>query len=417
VSGRIEARDQWLVDELARLAVSVTGFDPEAIRPRAVERVLESLLQAGWNRQAVTDSITRQDPSLVQSLRQVAVVGETFFFRQPEHFELLAHQVIPELLAQNSGQLRAWSAGCASGEETYSLAATLHAAVPSDRQSALKVLGTDLLESNLEMARRGHYRARALRRAGPVLFPTFEDASGAELRVLPDLKYRTRFQQHNLLDPAPLQAGRGFHVILCRNVLVYFAKEAIRTVLRYLVEALEPGGVVMFGTMDLNDAPERLRRIGSPELQVYRRPLPFESGVPTTRTRSPEVQEAAASSTPVRRAPESPKSTAETKGEGKPEEPIAVHLRALTHIERGEHGTANQILGELCEQAPEYVPGLMERALLCMRSGQHSHAVRLMRQVRDRVEGLPAEQIISGPEPLPVQFYTDSAHAFLQRHG
>jgi chemotaxis protein methyltransferase CheR len=96
----------------------------------------------------------------------------------------------------------------------------------------------------------------------------------------------------------------------------------------------------------------------------------------------------------------------------RPPEPVALHLRALVHIERGERKIAEQALDEL---PPDYVPGILERALLHVRGGQPTAAASLMREVLRRTEKLPPEEILAGPEPLPVSFYRDSAKTFLER--
>jgi hypothetical protein len=97
-----------------------------------------------------------------------------------------------------------------------------------------------------------------------------------------------------------------------------------------------------------------------------------------------------------------------------PPEPVAIHLRALVHIEHGERQVARAALDELCTLAPGYVPGLLERALLHVRSGERAAAGALMRDVLRRTEGLAADEMLAGPEPLPVSFYRESAERFLR---
>jgi hypothetical protein len=101
----------------------------------------------------------------------------------------------------------------------------------------------------------------------------------------------------------------------------------------------------------------------------------------------------------------------------RPPEPIAIHLRALVHIERGEKKTVEKELVELTKQVPDYVPGILERALLHVRLGERSAAAQLMREVLRRIDKLPADELLAGPEPLPVSFYRESAQAFLRSRG
>jgi len=97
----------------------------------------------------------------------------------------------------------------------------------------------------------------------------------------------------------------------------------------------------------------------------------------------------------------------------RPAEPVALHLRALMHIERGEKKRAEKELTDLARQVPDYVPGILERALLHVRMGEKSAASKLMREVLKRIEKLPGDEVLAGPEPLPVSFYRDSAQTFL----
>jgi SAM-dependent methyltransferase len=278
----------------------------------------------------------------------------------------------------------------------------------------VEVLGSDLLERNLAVAEGAVYSPRAVRPSGPVLHPTFVEATGSSpgnhLTVRPAVREAVQFLPHNLLEPLPApQAapqGRGFDIILCRNVLVYFHPEAVRLVARHLVEALKPGGLLVTGTMDFVSAPAGTQLVGPPELQVFRRIEPAPEARVVAR---PERSTSPVSAPP---GPVPPAATPETAPE-----PIALHVRALTHVELGEHKEAESLLTELQRHAPEYVPGVMEQALFCVRRGDHARAVALMREVLRRVEGLPADDIVDGPEPLTARFYQDSVRAFLERHG
>src|SRR5207253_3624295 len=130
-----------------------------------------------------------------------------------------------------------------------------------------------------------------------------------------------RFELHNLLEAPP---GGRYDLILCRNVLVYFSPEAVRETVLHLVSALAPGGAVLFGPMDLPAPPAGLSLGGPPELQVYRLPGPAQ--------RRTSVKAA-----PAREPPPAP-----VRAPPQPPEPVALHLRALVHIERGEKAVAQR---------------------------------------------------------------------------
>jgi chemotaxis protein methyltransferase CheR len=147
----------------------------------------------------------------------------TGLFRDPEQFELLEQQVLPGLLGSRNG-FSAWSAGCSDGSELYSVVLILQ------RLGALarsRLLGSDLSDGRVELARRGAVVSAAVRReARPVL----------------------RWERRDLLrEPPPPGA---FDLVLCRNVTIYFEPPAQRTVYVKLAAALGPGGVLMLGTCE-----------------------------------------------------------------------------------------------------------------------------------------------------------------------
>jgi chemotaxis protein methyltransferase CheR len=322
-------------------------------------------------------------------------VGETYFFRHPEQFRWVAGRLLPALLESGRTSITAWSAGCATGEEAYSIAACLLDLLPFPRTATVEVLGTDLLERNLAAARKAEYGSWSRRPSGPLLHPAFEDAERDRVAIARAVREVTRFEEHNLLEPPPGQ----FDLIFCRNVLVYFSPEAIRTAVRHLAKALTPGGALLFGPMDVSEPPPGLVPADPAELQIFRRP---EAGTGPKAARPP--------ARPAAPRPQAVISIPRPR----PPEPVALHLRALVHIERGERKRAEKELNDLGLQAPDYVPGILERALLHVRQGEKTAASTLMREVLRRIEKLPENELLPGPEPLPVSFYRDSAQTFLK---
>jgi chemotaxis protein methyltransferase CheR len=390
MSARLQLDDRVL-DRLTECAARWTGFSRDAILPDAIRRAAHSL---GAAPEELMERSAAHDPEVVHALCQAVSVGETFFFRHPDQFRWVAGEFIPELLAGKRASVRAWSAGCATGEEAYSIAACLLESMP--REASVEVLGTDLLERNVSAARKGVYGAWSRRPSGPQLHPLYCEEPGGKARIEERVRQVTRFELHNLLDRAP---SGPFDLVLCRNVLVYFSPEAVRAAVHHLVEALAPGGAVLFGPMDLPETPRGLVLTGPPEMQIYRRPGPQQ---PLARPRATKEE-------PPPPAPHRPRTP--------PPEPVALHLRALVHIERGEKAVAQRALADLCAQVPDYVPGILERALLHVRQGQRAAAAQLMREVLRRTERLPLDEELPGPEPLPVRFYRESAATFLRGAG
>jgi chemotaxis protein methyltransferase CheR len=382
--------DDAAIDRLIDCASAWTGFSRDAILPDSIRRAAAQLGAP----EVVLPLAVRDDLSVVHALCQAVSVGETYFFRHPEHFRWIASEFLPAFLSAPRASVRAWSAGCATGEEAYSIAACLLDLLPWPRTVSVDVLGTDLLERNLDAARAAHYGAWSRRPSGPLLHPIFEDPSRERVRVDARVREVTRFAGHNLLEEPP---GR-FDLIFCRNVLVYFSPDAVRSVVRRLAGALAPGGALLFGSMDIPEPPPGLVRTGPAELQIWRR----ADGIAARKPR-------AAAAPPAPSLPLPPRLP-----QSRPAEPVALHLRALVHIERGDRKVAEKELNDLARKVPDYVPGILERALLHVRMGEKSAATTLMREVLKRTEKLPEGELLPGPEPLPVSFYRDSAQTFLR---
>ena len=375
---------QHALQRLTEYAAEWTGFSPDAILPDAIRRAAGSL---GGTAEELVARAAAHDRAVVHALCQAVSVGETFFFRHPDQFRWVANELVPELIAAKRTDVRVWSAGCATGEEAYSIAACLLEAMP---RASVDVLGTDLLERNLKVARDGVYGAWSSRPSAPPLHAMLREESSGKTAVNDRVRRVTRFELHNLLDEP---TGGPFDLVLCRNVLVYFSPGAVRAVVTHLVDSLAADGALLFGPMDLPEIPRGLSRCGAPELQIYQR-----RGEPPSRARSVFPRRDAV-------AP---------RAQQPPAEPVALHVRALVHIERGDKAVAQRALAELGALVPEYVPGILERALLHVRQGERAAAAQLMREVLRRTDTLRLDDELPGPEPLPVRFYRESAATFLR---
>ncbi|HEY2031344.1 MAG TPA: CheR family methyltransferase [Myxococcales bacterium] len=380
------------LDRLAKHAAAFTGFSREAILDAALRKAAEQLERSFGTEEEVLSRASRRDREVIEALCQAVSVGETFFFRQPEHFRWIAGRLALLWAQEGRSEIHAWSAGCATGEETYSLAACLLDLAPPGAQ--VSVLGTDLLERNLAAARDGTYGSWSRRVSGPMLHRVFADDTAERASVLQHVRNVTLFQRHNLLDPPP----GIFDVVFCRNVLVYFSPEAARTALRNLTQAVAPKGALFFGSMDVTQGVPGLHLARPTELQIYGHEAPE---LLTTPKAVPKL----AVPPPVK--PPKPL----------PFDPIALHVRALEQIESGELKRALADLEELSRKAPDYLPALLERALLLKRGGERTAAAQLMREVLRRAEALLPDQVVQGPEPLLASFYRESAVAYLRGTG
>lgn len=397
--------DDLTLRQLACAVAEWTGFQPEAILPRALERAAASLARTPGETAHLISRAAARDPVLVRALCEAISVGETYFLRHPEHFRYLESNLLPRW---QGGVLKVWCAGCATGEEAYSLAACLGAYQESVPAFRFEVLGTDLLERNIEVARAGIFRLWSLRLAttGPLPYRLFE-AMDERLVIRRELRERVRFAAHNLLEPPP---GGPFDLILCRNVLVYFAPEAARRVRGQLRGALAESGEILLAPMDLSEPFEGLELVGVGELQGWRHPR-ATAAAPSTWPATSAVPRPQ----PHPRCPRLPPPPPEPAEVAAPSfEPVALHLRALAELERGRRRAAEELLRTVHDRDPSYLPAALELALLWARQGCHRAAEALMRDLQRRAEALPTEARVAGPEPLSASFYVEAARAFLQ---
>ena len=174
--------------------------------------------------------------TLVEAVR----VGESSLFRHKPQIAALLDLVVPVLRARGKRTVRVWSAGCASGEEPYTLAIVLARALPDH---AIEIHATDMSAEALEVAERGEYPLDDLEDV-PVEWQDAFEVDGNVIRVRQELKRLVTFERANLLDVA---APRGCDMVWCRNVLIYFSPEGRKRALDRLLGATLPGGFVFVG--------------------------------------------------------------------------------------------------------------------------------------------------------------------------
>lgn len=205
----------------------------------------------------------------LETLLEAVRVGETRFFRHPAQVDALVHEVVPGLIANRErGVIRAWSAGCASGEEAYTVAMVLADIVPASGVR-VSVLGTDVSAQAIEVARRGEYPAHALAHVPERLRASafVPSGDGAMVRVAPAISRLVAFEQKNLLDSGP----RDIDILWCRNVLIYFDRDARARVVASLLASLSDHGVLFVGSSEALGDEHEVEVVRSSHGVMYRR--------------------------------------------------------------------------------------------------------------------------------------------------
>lgn len=186
----------------------------------------------------------------IPNLIAVLTTNVSHFFREAHHFDMLRDRILPPLIdrAAAGGAIRIWSAGCSTGQEPYSIAMTLADLWPACIRHDVRILATDIDTEVLKAAREASYPAAAvaaiperLRRA--YLSPAGDGSDRAS--VVPDLRAMVHVRQLNLIAPWPMR--RGFDVIFCRNVVIYFDQATQEKLWQRFAEMLPSGGHLMIG--------------------------------------------------------------------------------------------------------------------------------------------------------------------------
>ena len=221
-------------------------------------------------------------PEEIGPLQAALSIKVTGFFRNRSCYAFLRERVVPELLDRahlREGRVRVWSAGCATGEEPYSLA-SLFAAELGDRDDVeVQITATDVDADALSEAEAGRFHAVAILDLAPGDAARHFDADAdGTLTPRPNLREMVTFRRESLLDPFEREE---LDLIVCRNVLIYFSIEHQQTLLTRFAEATSAGGYLVLGRVErLLGGARKMYEVASARDRVYRR-------APTTQREHP----------------------------------------------------------------------------------------------------------------------------------
>jgi chemotaxis protein methyltransferase CheR len=251
------------------MTVAIVGADVECFRTLVAQRLglyfedakldfLADVLQrrlegtrcalfSSYQRRIVSSANEHEE---LRVLAEQLTVNETYFFRYPDHFRAFAEVVVPNRIQALASQrrLRILSAGCASGEEAYSLAILIRDRLPELAPLDITIHGIDVNASMVGKALRARYSPWSLRQTPADLHRKYFRADGRDFLLDCTLKPGVTFEERNLVEEDPVfwQAD-AFDVVFCRNVTMYFTVEATRSVISRIARSLAPGGFLFLG--------------------------------------------------------------------------------------------------------------------------------------------------------------------------
>jgi len=189
---------------------------------------------------------------LWQEVFRRVTTSETYFFRNTAQIKAFTDHLLPDTIRRQQGRmfkrLKVWSAGCASGEEAYTLAILMLEALGGDAaQWQPQILATDIDGDAIQEARAAHYTGRAVSRVPRTLLLRHFVREGEGYTVAPEARALVTCRVLNFADQAQMAAQAQMDVIFCRNVLIYFDGDFRRQVVGHLYESLKPGGYLVIG--------------------------------------------------------------------------------------------------------------------------------------------------------------------------
>ncbi len=217
-----------------------------------------------------------------ESLLERLLTQETSFFRYPGVYEALEKKILPDFQErkfwQNPRTLRVWSAGCATGEEPYSIAITLCDSLKFAEAWEIEILATDISRRALRHAEKGQYSRRAIENLSPRQIETYFAPAKHGFQVRPRIRRMISFAQMNLADS--VYVGK-LDCIFCMNVLMYFSEERRISILRRFFDALEPGGYFLLGHAEtLSHVPLKFESNVFGDCRLYRKPAAAATNMP-----------------------------------------------------------------------------------------------------------------------------------------
>ncbi len=225
--------------------LQLTKIDLNAYKERQMKRRIDTLIMR-HKIKSYDDYVQaiRSDKKMFEEFVNYLTINVSEFYRNPEQWELLDKEILPKLLKKFGSHIKIWSAACSTGDEPYSLVMALSKHMPLNQ---IKIYATDIDKQVLDKARMGLYNEKSIAAVPNDLKKKFFTKIGPSYQIANEIKKQVEFKEHNLLkDPYPTDC----HLIVCRNVLIYFTDEAKDEVYAKFNKSLTRNGVLFIGSTE-----------------------------------------------------------------------------------------------------------------------------------------------------------------------
>ena len=224
---------------------SLTQIDLSSYKEKQMRRRIDTLITK--NKVSSYDAyveLIKKDKETFEQFVNFLTINVSEFYRNPEQWKLLENDIIPELIHKFGKNIKIWSAACSTGDEPYSLVMAFSRHLPLNQ---IKVIATDLDKQVLDTARMGLYNEKSISGVPEEFKKKYFTKVGNSYQISNEIKSRVEFKEHNLLkDPYP----SGCHLIVCRNVLIYFTEEAKEEIYKKFNSSLAKDGILFIGSTE-----------------------------------------------------------------------------------------------------------------------------------------------------------------------
>ena len=225
--------------------LKLTKIDLNAYKDRQMKRRIDALIaKHGIKGYEDYVQVLKTDLARFEEFVNYLTINVSEFYRNPDQWQVMDKLIIPELISKYGKNLKIWSAACSTGDEPYSLVMALSRHIPLNM---IRITATDLDKQVIAKAKVGLYNEKSIAAVPEDFKKKYFTKIGLSYQISDEIKSRVEFREHNLLES---NYPKGYHMIVCRNVLIYFTEEAKDEVFRKFYQSLAPGGILFIGSTE-----------------------------------------------------------------------------------------------------------------------------------------------------------------------
>lgn len=236
---------QYDYEWFKRAVFDLTKIDLNAYKEKQMKRRIDTLISkngfGGYNDYI---EVIRKDKQRFDEFVNYLTINVSEFYRNPDQWEIMDTEIIPELIDKFGKHLKIWSAACSTGDEPYSLVMALSRHIPLQQ---IKIIATDLDKQVIEKAKMGLYSEKSIAAVPADLKKKYFSQIGQSYKIADEIKACVEFREHNLLKDSYL---KDWDLIVCRNVLIYFTEEAKDEIFRKFCGSLKKKGLLFIGSTE-----------------------------------------------------------------------------------------------------------------------------------------------------------------------